>query len=131
MRRARTSLSTRITRLEQTLEELGGLEEQRKARQETRQWREWMNTIGRRPEYHDLLSLDLDFGLACTDAFVDLVFNNDEPRATQAIEKAKDILLQLKERANEHGLLDLLPYGEDSVFTLPRLRALADPGSAT
>jgi len=90
-----------------------------------------MNTIGRRPEYHDLLSLDLDFGLACTDAFVDLVFNNDEPRATQAIEKAKDILLQLKERANEHGLLDLLPYGEDSVFTLPRLRALADPGSAT
>ena len=92
-----------------------------------------MNKIAgsRREKYPDLLSLDLNFGLACTDAFVAMVFNNDEARAVQAIEKAKGILLQLKQRANEHGLLDLLPYDENDVFTLPRLRALADPGSTT
>ena len=133
MRRARTLLPTRIARLEQALEELRGSEEQQKARAETQRWRKWIDKIAgsRREKYPDLLSLNLDFGQARTDAFVAMVFNNDEARAVQAIEKAKGILLQLKQRANEHGLLDLLPYDENHVFTLPRLRALADPGSTT
>lgn len=114
--------------MERTLEELGGSEEQRKAGAETQRWRKWIDKITglRGKEYPDLLILDSELGSAYTDAFFSLLYNNDEPRAIQAIEKAKGLLLQLKQRANEHGLLDLLPYGEDHIFTLPRLRALAE-----